>query len=83
MNDQKRIIKKDELTEVARKAESLTTILGDIEVDYFGRVDYRETIVYDADRLRRYIGICFDIAHSLTKELHDQGVWCYDKDIVA
>lgn len=52
MNNQKRTIEKDELIGVARKAESLTTMLGDIEVDYFSKTDFKGTIVYDADRLR-------------------------------
>jgi len=76
-------IQKDSLTSVARKAESLTTMLSDVEQDYFGTTNFKDTIVFDADRLRRYIGTCFDIAHALTTELHENGIWCYDKEVVA
>lgn len=77
------VIDKDKLTEVARKAESLTTMLADVEQDYFGTTNFKETIIFDADRLRRYIGTCFDIAHALTTELHQNGIYCYDKEAVA
>lgn len=76
-------IDKDKLIGVARKAESLTTLLGDIEVDYFGKLNFKENLVYDADRLRKYIGTACDIAYALTTELHQNEIWCYDKEVVA
>lgn len=76
-------IHKDELIGVARKAEALATCLADIELEYFGSKDYKNTLLYDADRLRRYVGLCFDLAADLTKELHNNDIWCFDKDVVA
>ncbi|MBR1534404.1 MAG: hypothetical protein IJ639_08565 [Ruminococcus sp.] len=78
-----RYIEKDALTDVARKAEYLSSTLADIEQDYFGKIDYRETVAFEANRLRRYICMCFDISHALTKELHEYGIYCFDKEVVA
>ncbi len=78
-----RFIEKDALTEVARKAEYLSFTLADIEIDYFGKTDYRETVAFEANRLRHYISMCCDIAEALTKELHKYGIWCFDEEVVA
>ncbi|WP_407384984.1 hypothetical protein [Ruminococcus sp.] len=82
MDIPKNFIEKDELTEVARKAESLSTLLGDIEQDYFEATD-PDTILNDYKRLRRYISICFQLSHTLTAELHENGIWCFDRKAVA
>lgn len=76
-------IKKDDLTIVARKAEALSTLIADIEQDFFGRNDSEKYIIYNYKRLRRYIAMCFDLSHDLTSGLHDNGIWCFDREVVA
>lgn len=76
-------IEKDDLFNVAKKAETLSTMLADITQDFFGSTDYKRTISYDSERLRRYIELCFDLSHDLTAELHENGIWCYSKEVVA
>ena len=76
------IINKDDLTEAARKAESLTTLLSDIELDFCDESD-EQKIAIDFPRLRRYVSIAFQLSYDLTKNLHDNGIWCFDKEAVA
>ena len=71
-------IDKDDLIGAAKKAEILVTCLDDIDTDFFGNLNYKQTLLINSDRLRRYIALCLDLACDLTKELHQYGVWCFD-----
>lgn len=75
-------IEKDDLTGLARTAECLELLLGDVMQDYFDAHDestakQRDNIVYDFNRYRHYTSICFDMAHAIKTELHAKGIRCY------
>ena len=77
---EKNTINKDDLIGVARTAEMLQLCLSDVEQDYFGETKSKEYIEYNFDRVYMYLNNCIDMANSLTKELHQHGIWCFRKE---
>ena len=83
MSDNINMIDRDELTEIARKAECLDRIMGDLLHNFFAShdPDKEDTagilIAHDFKHYRLYAELCYDFAHRIKEELHSHGIECY------
>ena len=77
-------VEKDDLLTAVRQLENLQYLLGDIREDYFNEHDIgsqkgRDCILFNFNRYWHYMEMACDLLAEAVKELHDNGIWCYER----